>query len=144
MNSGYNICVGTKYSSNSHSKYLLQFHLIFVCKYRKPLLENNEIADEIKILSKIICLKHNVEIKYVETDKDHIHYLFSTKPNCNLANIVKTLKSYTTYHIWVKFQKELSKIFWKERTFWTDGYFISSVGNVSENTIKQYIESQGK
>ena len=65
----------TKYSSNSHSKYLLQFHLIFVCKYRKPLLENNEIADEIKILSKIICLKHNIEIKYVETDKDHIHYL---------------------------------------------------------------------
>ena len=81
------------------------------------------------MLSKIICLKHNIEIKYVETDKDHIHYLISTKPNCNLANIVKALKSYTTYHIWVMFQKELSKIFWKERTFWTDGYFISFVGS---------------
>ena len=83
--------MGTKYSSNSHSKYLLRFHLIFVCKYRKPLLENNEIADEIKILSKIICLKHNIEIKYVETDKDHIHYLISMKPNCNLANILYNL-----------------------------------------------------
>ena len=37
----------------------------------------------------------------------------------------------------------LSKHFWKERTFWTDGYFVCSIGNVSENTLKKYIENQG-
>lgn len=131
------------YHSNSHSKYLLQYHLIFVCKYRKKLLKNKEIANEIKKLSEVICNNHQVVIKYMEVDRDHIHYMISTKPNCNLANLVKTMKSYTTYHIWKKFEIDLNREFWRERTFWTDGYFISSIGNVSEVTLKSYIENQG-
>ena len=35
------------------------------------------------------------------------------------------------------------KQFWKEHTFWTDGYFACSVGNVSEEMLKRYIENQG-
>lgn len=131
------------YHSNSHSKYLLQYHLIFVCKYRKKLLKNKEIANEIKKLSEVICNNYQVVIKYMEVDRDHIHYMISTKPNCNLANLVKTMKSYTTYHIWKKFEIDLNREFWRERTFWTDGYFISSIGNVSEVTLKSYIENQG-
>lgn len=131
------------YHSNSHSKYLLQYHLIFVCKYRKKLLKNKEIANEIKKLSEVICNNYQVVIKYMEVDRDHIHYMISTKPNCNLANLVKTMKSYTTYHIWKKFEIDLNREFWRERTFWTDGYFISSIGNVSKVTLKSYIENQG-
>ena len=132
------------YKSNSHSKYLLQFHLVFVCKYRKQLLNANNISSEIKKLSKEIALKHKVVIRYMETDKDHIHYMIETKPNINLANFVKTLKSYITYHIWQKYEPYLSKCFWKERTFFSDGYFIASIGNVSQEVIKEYIENQGK
>lgn len=130
--------------TNAHSKYLLQYHLIFVCKYRKKLLSANNISSDIKKLSKAICNKHNVIIHYMETDKDHIHYMIETTPNINLASLVKTMKSYTTYHIWLKYSAYLSKRFWKERTFWSDGYFISSIGNVSEATLKEYIENQGK
>ena len=93
------------YKSGSHSKYLLQYHLIFVCKYRRKLLSS---------------------------------------PNINLSNMVKTMKSYITYHIWEKYSAYLSKCFWKERTFFSDGYFISSIGNVSQETLKNYIENQGK
>ena len=32
---------------------------------------------------------------------------------------------------------------WKEHTFWTDGYFACSVGNVSEEMLREYIENQG-
>ena len=79
----------------------------------------------------------------METDKDHIHYMIETKPNINLSNLVKVIKSYTTYHIWKKYEMYLKKYFWKEKTFWTDGYFICSIGNVSEETLKKYIENQG-
>ena len=110
--------MGTWKSKNRH-KYLLQYHIIFVCKYRKKLLVSQQVSDDIKQFSYEICQKHKVIIKYMETDKDHIHYMIETEPNY------------------------LRKHFWKEHTFWTDGYFACSVGNVSEEMLKKYIENQG-
>ena len=98
------------WNSANHNKYLLQYRLIFVCKYRKQLLTNQNIINDVKRLSVEICSKHKVNIKYMETDKDHIHYMIETTPNI-------------------------------EKTFWTDGYFICSVGNVSEKRLKEYIEN---
>ena len=132
-----------EWKSKNHSKYLLQYHLIFVCKYRKKLLVSNSISNDIKHLSEEICNRHNINIVYMETDKDHIHYMIETEPNINLSDLVRTMKSYTTYHIWQKHCNYLSKCFWKEHTFWADGYFICSVGNVSEKILKEYIENQG-
>ena len=132
-----------EWKSKNHSKYLLQYHLIFVCKYRKKLLASNSISNDIKSLSKSICEKHNVIIKYMETDKDHIHYMIETEPTMSVSKIVNLMKSYTTYHIWKRYPNYLRKHFWKEHTFWTDGYFVCSVGNVSEKILKEYIENQG-
>lgn len=131
------------WNSGCHSKYLLQYHLIFVCKYRKRLLTNTAIRDDCKRFSKEICTKHKVIIRYMETDKDHIHYMIETTANINLANFIGTMKSYITYHLWQEYETYLTKHFWKEHTFFTDGYFLCSVGNVSEKTLKQYIENQG-
>lgn len=80
----------------------------------------------------------------MECDKDHIHYMIETSPDVNLSSLVRTLKSYTTYHIWRKYQSYLSRVLWKRRTLWNDGYFIVSVGNVSESILREYIINQGK
>ena len=53
----------------------------------------------------------------METDKDHIHYMIETKPNMNLSIFIKTIKSYTTYNIWKKYDNFLKQYFWKEHTF---------------------------
>ena len=79
----------------------------------------------------------------METDKDHIHYMIETEPTINLSNLARAMKSYTTYHIWKLHKVYLSNHFWKENTFWTDEYFICSIGNVSEKQLKNYIENQG-
>ena len=79
----------------------------------------------------------------METDKDHIYYMIEIAPNISISKVVNLIKSYTTYHIWNKHQKYLLKYFWKEKTFYTDGYFVSSIGNVSEGTLKKYIDNQG-
>ena len=63
--------MGTWKSKNRH-KYLLQYHIIFVCKYRKKLLVSRQISDDIKQFSYEICQRHSVIIRYMETDKDHI------------------------------------------------------------------------
>lgn len=132
-----------KLKSTNHSKHLLLYHLIFVCKYRKALLEREDIANKIKELSIEIATRKNVDIHYMETDKDHIHYMIETRPNINLSQFVNNIKSYITYHIWKYFEEYLKQHFWKERTFFSDGYFVASIGNVSQETLKKYIEEQG-
>ena len=83
------------------------------------------MSDDIKNLSYEICNKHNIKLKYLETDKDHIHYMIEAEPSISISKIVNLIKSYTTYYIWRKSPKYLSKYFWKEKTFYTDGYFVS-------------------
>ena len=138
----YTYAMGTWKSKNRH-KYLLQYHIIFVCKYRKKLLTSKQISDDIKQFSYEICQRYNVIIRHMETDKDHIHYMIETEPTMSVSKIVNLMKSYTTYHIWERYSTYLRKHFWKEHTFWTDGYFACNVGNVSEEMLKKYIENQG-
>ena len=88
-----------KWNSKNRRKYLLQYHLIFVCKYRKNLFSHKDIDEYIKTLSNEIANKHNVKIKYMETDKDHIHYMIETDTNINISNFIRLLKSYTTFHV---------------------------------------------
>ena len=138
----YTCVMGTLKSKNRH-KYLLQYHIIFLCKYRKRLLVLKQISDDIKQLSYEICQRHKVMIGYMETDKDHIHYMIKTEPTMSISKIVNLMKSYTTYHIWERHPHSLWKQFWKEHTFWTYRYFACSVGNASEEMLKKCRENQG-
>ena len=79
----------------------------------------------------------------METDKDHIHYMIETEPTISVGKIVNLMKGYTAYHIWERYFTYLRKHFWKEHTFWTDGYIACRAGNVSEGMLKKYIENQG-
>ncbi len=74
-------------------------NIIFVCKNRKKLLAMKQISDDIKQLSYEICQKHHVMIKYMKTDKDHIHYMIETEPMMSISKMVNLMKSYTAYHI---------------------------------------------
>ena len=69
--------------------------------------------------------------------------MIETEPTMSISKIVNLMKSYTTYYIWERYTDYLRKHFWKERTFWTDGYFVCRVGNVSEEMLCKYIENQG-
>ena len=134
--------MGTWKSKNRH-KYLLQYHIIFVCKYRKKLLVSQQVSDDIKQFSYEICQKHKVIIKYMETDKDHVHFLVSYDATDRVCDIVKVVKQQTIYHLWQKYSDFLSRQYWKKKIFWSDGYFACSIGEVSSATIQKYIENQG-
>lgn len=109
--------MSNNWKSKNRRKFLLQYHLIFVCKYRKKLLINKEISDDIKQFSYEICQRHNVIIHKMETDKDHIHYMIETEPNINISNFIRIMKSYTTYHIWKLHKNIYPNIFGKNILF---------------------------
>lgn len=88
-------------------------------------------------------LSAKIDGRGMEDDLDHIHYFIETEPTISIGQIICFMKSYTTYHIWKRYGKYLSKYLWNNNTFWTDGYFVCSVGNVSQETLKNYIQNQG-
>ena len=104
---------------------------------------NVEIKKQTQIFVTVSYYFRMQVIRYMETDKEHIHYMIETEPTMSISKIVNLMKSYTTYHIWKRYPDYLRKHFWKEHTFWTDGYFVCSVGNVSEEMPRKYIENQG-
>ena len=131
------------YVSRNHSKYLLMCHLIFVCKYRKKLLVRYD--KEIKKLFYDIAEEKDLNIIEMEVDKDHIHILVQYSPTKSILEIVRHFKQISTYRIWRQNNNQtyLKKQFWKEKTFWGDGYFACSIGQVSKETIEKYIQNQG-
>lgn len=131
------------YKTTSHAKHLLQYHAILVCKYRLKLFQNNKFDKLIKYLIQSCCDNSNWLLHYIESDKDHIHLLIETKPNTNISQAVNKLKSYTTYHAWKQYNEYLSKFLWSTKSIWTRGYFIATVGNVSADTVAEYIKNQG-
>lgn len=131
------------YVSRNHSKYLLLVHLIFVCKYRKNLLI--KFGDEIKHILSDVAKEKDLIMVEMEVDKNHVHLLVKYRPTVSILEIVRWFKQISTYRIWRinNNQLYLNKYFWKEKTFWSDGYFACSIGTVSKETIERYIQNQG-
>lgn len=129
------------YKSRGKCKFLLRCHLIFVVKYRKRLLVG-QIANRIKVKIKSLETSE-FEILTMEVDKDHIHMMVDYVPQVSVGQIVRRLKQCSTIDIWKEFESRLRLEFWKENTFWSDGYFVTSTGDASTETIRKYIENQG-
>lgn len=131
-----------EYISKNHSKFLIKYHIILVCKYRKQLLVGAVEYDMKKIMRHISEMS-DFDIEVMETDKDHLHMMVRSDPKLSPLQIVRRLKQMSISAVWKKYGDFLRHNFYKEQTFWTDGYFVSSIGNVSQETIKKYIENQG-
>ena len=112
-----------------------------MCKYRQKLLiKYGEIVKQIMF---DISKKYDFVIKEMEVDKDHIHLMIESEPKVSPLMIVRVLKQQSTKRIWGDYNSQMKKYFWHENTFWTDGYFVSTIGEVSSKTLKNYIENQG-
>lgn len=130
------------YQATNRAKHNLKVHLILVCKYRKKLLVGN-INKLIKNTIYEIESKSDFNIIEMETDKDHIHIMLQYIPRISISSIVNRIKSITTHRIWKNHNIYLQKHFWRENTFWSDGYFACSIGEASPETIRNYIANQG-
>ncbi len=129
------------YKRRNHSKYLLIYHVIFVCKYRRNVLIGYE--NDLKQILHCIALKSDFDILEMECDKDHIHLLVESCPKISILSIVRRWKQESTINMWKQQGAFLKSYYWRENTLWSDGYFCCTIGNVSKATITKYIQDQG-
>lgn len=136
-----------EYTSNNHWKGLLQYHIIFVCKYRRKVFINENIITDMKLIMENISKKYDFKIITQEIDSnkpDHWHGLIiCEKPTISPQMIIHVLKQQSTFEIWKKYSSHLKQFYWKKHEIWTSGYFCSTIGNASSETIQKYIENQG-
>jgi putative transposase len=131
-----------KLDKGCHSVYSLQFHLILVVKYRKKVLVG-KLAERLKEIVMEVAEHFGVEIIEQETDKDHIHILFSSRPTITLSRFVNSLKSVTSRKIRKEFPEIVKKELWDGK-FWSPSYFIATTGQVKLEDVKRYVQSQGR
>ena len=127
--------------SKSHAKFLILSHLIFGCTDRKKLLIG--FGNETKGIFEGIAANSDVSMATLEVDQDHLPCVVQSEPGISPLASVGKLKQDSTVQLWKMHAKEVKRHFWKERTFWSDGYFCCTIGNASQEPIRHYIESQG-
>lgn len=132
----------TEFKKNRHSVYNLKFHLVVVTKYRHKCI-TPEILEDLKSISNDFLNKKGGSILEMNGEEDHIHILFEIPPQVELASMVCSLKTVTSRLIRKKYSDYLKKFYW-EPVFWSRSYCILSTGGATIETIRKYIENQGK
>ena len=131
----------SKYVHKSHNVSVLLYHYVCPAKYRRIIF-----SDSVDKSLKEVCLEisKRFEIEFVEigTDKDHVHFLVQSVPTMSPTQIIRIVKSVTAKELF-RLHPEIKQKLWGGE-FWTKGYYVNTVGrHGDENTIQQYVKSQG-
>ena len=111
------------YKSNKNIVYDCKYHIVFCPKYRKPVL----VGEVEKMLKEILPYK-----------AEHVHLLISCDPQYGIHKVVKGLKGFSSRVLRENFPHLKSSM----PSMWTNSYFVGTVGSVSLEVVKQYIENQ--
>ena len=123
----------------SHTQYDIKYHIVWITKYRYKIL-NGKIAYRLRELLRQGCEAKKIIIVKGSVSSDHVHMLVSCPPNISVSEMMQYLKGRSSKKLQEEFP-ELKKRYWGQH-LWATGYFCRTVGTVSEEMIKDYIEKQ--
>ena len=123
-----------------HAVYDLKYHLVWIPKYRKHVLDRG-VSNYLKATFDKIAEEYDFKIDTMEVMEDHVHIFVEVPPRYSPAQVVQTMKSISAREVFREFP-ELRKQLWAGE-LWNDGYSVRSVGDkVTADIIRKYIEYQ--
>jgi len=128
-----------KYWKGEHTTHRLQYHVVWIPKYRKRVLRG-KIGIRLRGLLYDACRMNRWWIGEINIQVDHIHVLIQINARESIANVIQVLKGGTSRVIRKEFP-ELEEFLWGD-SFWADGYFAETVGQANEEIIRKYIKTQ--
>ena len=126
-----------KYDSGNHTVYRCSYHVVFCPKYRRKVLVD-KVAERLKVLFYETAKERGFSIESLEIMPDHVHALLFVPPWIKITTALKYLKGKSSRILSLEFPDIKKKV----PTLWSHSKFVSTIGNVSEGVVKQYIESQ--
>lgn len=126
-----------EYKSVRNLVYSCQYHVIFSPKYRRNILQNG-VDVKLKDYFSEVSSKFGFDILEMEIMPDHVHLLIDVNPNFGISQAVAKLKGYSAKKLKEDFPHLKSRL----PCIWTNSKFVSTVGSVSLDVVKKYIENQ--
>lgn len=130
-----------KLDNNNHSVFLLYYHLVLVVKYRRKVF-SDQMSQYAKDIFVRIASSYNITLEEWNHDQDHVHIMFRAHPNTEMSKFINAYKSASSRLIKKDFPEVRCKL-WKEM-FWSRSYCLLTTGGASIETIRKYIEHQGR
>ena len=130
-----------RYATGAHTRHRLQYHLVWIPKYRKRVLRG-KIAIRLKKLMCEACRMNQWWISEIAIREDHLHIVVQVPPTYSVAEVVQIFKGGTSRKLRKEYP-ELEEFLWGD-SFWADGYFAETVGEVNEDVVKKYIRQHLK
>ena len=126
----------------SHNVSILVYHFVCPAKYRRAVID--ETVDQVlKEICLAIANRYQLEFLEIGTDKDQVHFLVQAVPSYSPTRIVTIIKSLTAREVFARVPA-IKKQLWGGE-FWTDGYYVGTVGqHATEDVIRQYVKNQGQ
>ncbi|HEL1285389.1 TPA: IS200/IS605 family transposase [Streptococcus equi subsp. zooepidemicus] len=126
--------------SLSHTKWKCQYHIVFIPKYRKKVLYG-QVRNDVREIITMLCKYKNIEIVSGAVCIDHVHLCVSIPPKMKISDFMGYLKGKSTLMIYDRHPELGNK--W-DKAFWARGYYVATIGNVTEDAIKKYIAEQSE
>lgn len=118
----------------------INYHIVWSVKYRRKVL-SQDVEAYLKDIIQLIAEDKGFTVKLFEVgDGDHVHVFVSAPPKLSITSIVKYLKGISGRKLFENFP-ELRARLWNGE-LWNHSYYVETVGCISEETVKKYIENQ--
>ncbi len=125
-----------EYRQGSHTKYKIEYHFVWVTKYRYHVLQG-DLAQRVREFVRQTCEQFEIQIMRGVVSKDHVHILVSAPPDISLSDIMRRVKGRVARKIFEEIP-HVKKRYWG-RHFWGRGYFCVTSGELTKDMIQEYL-----
>ena len=130
------------YIHKSHNVSVIIYHFVCPAKYRRAVFDE-QVDQVIGEICQEIAKRYEISFLEIGTDRDHVHFLVQSIPKYSPTQVITIIKSLTAREVFARCPQVKKKLWGGE--FWSDGYFVSTVGqHGNEKTIRGYVKNQGK
>ncbi|MFK7761182.1 MAG: IS200/IS605 family transposase [Candidatus Midichloriaceae bacterium] len=129
-----------KLDKNAHHVYRLMYHFVWIPKYRHKVFKS-PYREVLKDIIKKVGYDYDINIIELEVPLDHIHVIVKYESKISPSYIMQVIKSISARKFFEFYPNIKNKYFWGGK-LWTQSYFVESIGNVNEETIRRYIKNQ--
>jgi len=128
------------YNLSSGACFSLQMHLVLVTKYRRQVI-TAEVLLRLSEVFHATCLKWESRVVEFNGEPDHVHLLIDYNPKVQISKFVNNLKTVSSRLIRKEFEQQLRQVY-SQPVFWSGAYFVSSIGGVTVEQLKKYVQQQ--
>jgi len=129
------------FDRNKHSVGGSYFHLQFTPKYRRQIFRYRKVRELCRALFKKKACQLGVRLKAIEFGPDHVHLFVTSCRKYSAIDLAFHFKGFSSWYLRTKAWNDIKHMLWG-KSFWSDGHFYESIGRVTTDSMKFYIERQ--